>query len=107
MMTDNDLRGALKRRQPPDGFAERAMGRAARGRRTRSSAWVAFALAASMVLAAGGAQIVLHQREVAAERAAEKLTLALRITSDTLRDVQEKVLITSQRVENLHDDPAR
>jgi hypothetical protein len=104
MITDRELHNALGRREPPDGFTERTLARIARPQPSRRSAWVAVGVAASLVLAFGATHIVLHQQDADARRAAEKLTLALQITSEKLQDVQHKVFITSQRVENLHDD---
>jgi hypothetical protein len=117
MTSENDLREALKRQQPPEGFAERTLaGVRARanaedgppasiavrhpGRRPmRASAWAA-AVAATLAIAAGTAHVVNQQREADARLAAEQLTLALRVTTDTLHDVETKVFLTSQRGES-------
>jgi hypothetical protein len=52
------------------------------------------AAAASIVLAiaVGTTQYREHQKETQARKAAEELTLAMRITSDTLNQIQSKLV---------------
>lgn len=123
MTSENDLREALKRQEPPEGFTERTLARlradvensaasspprARDPRPTRAPAWAAAGVAATLAIAAGAVQIVNHQHDADARRAAEQLTLALRVTSDTLRGVETRVFLTSQRGENSHDhQPSR
>jgi len=101
--TDDDLRKALRHREPPAGFAERTLTRVrrqdeARIPQAKSSpagrwlAWAGFALAASITVAVGGVQFRAHQKEAQAKKAAQELTLAMRITSDALREVQNKIV---------------
>ena len=104
MIDDQDLRRALGRREPPAGFAERTMARLhARGAKAapaprQSWRWMAAGLAASLVLAAGIGEVVSHRRDAQARKSAEELTIALRITSEKLTEVQAR-LGHRQRVE--------
>ena len=101
--SDDDLRKALQHREPPEGFAERTLARV--GRREDATTpqsksvpggrwigWTGFAIAASIVVVVGGVQFRAYQKEAQAKKAAQELTLAMRITSDTLREVQNKVV---------------
>ena len=99
-VSDADLRAALKRREPPDGFAERTLARINQAPPSRPPArapfrqwtgWAALAAAASIALAVGGAEYRAHQKEAEGRKAVQELTLAMRITSDTLREVQNKL----------------
>ncbi|HSB13376.1 MAG TPA: hypothetical protein VLE22_02890 [Bryobacteraceae bacterium] len=98
---EDELRQALQRHSPPEGFADRLLAKAARrparaeGRRNRRAfGWYAWrwASVAAVVLAmiAG----VRYQRIEAARgmAAKEQLVLALRITAAELQFAQEKVL---------------
>jgi hypothetical protein len=97
--SDADLRDALQRREPPDGFAERTLARIKQAPPSRQPRapfrpwrrWAALAAAASIVIVVGSAQYRAQQKEAAARKAAQELTLAMRITSDTLREVQNKL----------------
>jgi hypothetical protein len=46
-----------------------------------------------MTVAVGGVQFRAHQKEAQAKKAAQELTLAMRITSDALREVQNKIVV--------------
>lgn len=93
---DDELRQALRREEPPPGFAGRVLARvesAERGRRWWAwprLSWAA-ALAATLLLTAGIE--FQHQRHVRAEgeRAKEQVMLALRITGSKLQFVKEKI----------------
>jgi hypothetical protein len=105
MIDDQDLRRALGRREPPAGFAERTLARlrarganAPRPQPKPSWRWLAAGLAASLVLAAGISEVVVQRRDVQARKSAEDLTIALRITSEKLNEVQAR-LGHRQRVE--------
>ena len=109
MHLEDDLRRALNRQPPPDGFAERVIAEVERNSRiaplgftarTRRSGadfyspavrWLA--AAAAVILVAGGtAQFYEHQRNVAeAKRVEAEIRLALQITSETLARVQAKL----------------
>ena len=101
--SEDDLRKALRHREPPAGFAERTLTRVHRQNEARPSqakssptgrwlAWTGLAIAASMTVAVGGVQFRAHQKEAQAKKAAQELTLAMRITSDALREVQNKIV---------------
>ena len=94
---ERELREQLQARPAPEGFANRVMARVpkrpARPRWFRFPApvwqWgIAALLIAGVVLGGIGRE---RQQRIAGERAREQVLLALRITSSTLRDVQQKV----------------
>ena len=101
MIDDQDLMRALTRRAPPEGFAERTLARVASARNETANAgrrrwtpflWTAAAtLAACLVMLTGVAEFRSSERDAAGRRAAKQLTLALRITSERLQDVQQKL----------------
>jgi hypothetical protein len=86
---DDELKIALRREEPPPGFAERVLARADFPRRRR--AWWAAAIAAAILLAAGVE--FEHQRRLRAdgEQARARVMLALRITGSKLQFIKEKV----------------
>jgi hypothetical protein len=99
---DDELRNALRREEPPQGFADRVLQRAARGqvqqRQTSRTDWPfrRWAAAAAIVAAlAGGFQYreVRQEREerVKGEAAKEQVIQALRIAGSKLQVVQAKV----------------
>lgn len=116
--SEDDLRAALKRKDPGPEFTQRVMARLnerdARNAPTRArSGWrlgwlrigPVLAAAAIVLMLLGGAwvgyqsyqqhqieaQIKKHQQEVAEEHAREQTILALRITSEKLNHVLQKV----------------
>lgn len=103
-MQEDDLRRALRRREPSEGFAGRtlqrirvedARGDERGGRRSpsRIRAWVAvgLAVAASAVVTIGVVREENARHEAEARAAARNLEVALQITSETLQLVQMKV----------------
>ena len=90
MDLEEQLRGALARKAPPDGFAGRVT---ARARMTKSSAprWAA-AAAVLVTLAGGGAAYRRHQGEVAKEQ----VMTAMKITAVKLHRIQTHVLEVRQ-----------
>jgi hypothetical protein len=100
---EDELRKALRRESPPDGFAGRVLSRSAQAvsakhhRRwsvlfgTRRLRWAA-AAAICMVLAGAGLDYWNQQKERARGEAAKaQLMLALRITGSKLQFVQQKI----------------
>jgi hypothetical protein len=87
---DDELKQALRRHEPPEGFADRVLAAVpARSARRILPRW--FAAAAAVVLIAGGAGYE-HRRQVReGEQAKEQVMLALRITGSKLKIVKEKV----------------
>jgi hypothetical protein len=102
---ERELGKALERVEPPAGFAERVMARAAAAERTKERmAWTwlglfqapalrwAATIALCVVLVAGGIFVRREQvRRERGERAKEQLMLALRITGSKLQIAQASV----------------
>lgn len=96
---EDELRNALKRKQPPEGFAERVIQKAAEEPRgswfevftKRGLRWAA-AGAVCLVMAVVGARYFQeYEAHVQGEEAKEQLMQALRITADKLQFAQLKV----------------
>ncbi len=96
---EDELRNAMRREEPPEGFAERVLARASEKRQSvwtgvfasRQLRW-ALAGALCLVLVVSGVEYKRAKEERArGEAAKEQLMLALRITADKLQLVQEKV----------------
>jgi hypothetical protein len=93
MKLENELQAALRRKEPPPGFADRVLARvpsAPVGRPRRT--WVRWfaAMAASLLLAGGGLEYRHYQR---GERAKAEVLLAVRIAASKLNQAQKKVLM--------------
>lgn len=96
---DDELRNALRREEPPAGFADRVIERAARGRaqhRQANRPFVRWAAAAAIVAALGGGvqyRVAQKEREerLRGEAAKEQVVQALRIAGSKLQLVQAKV----------------
>lgn len=101
---DDELREALRREEPPEGFAERVLARAAaEPDRQGWWAWLSalfrmprvrwVAVTAALFLAVlSGLEYQRQQRLLAeGERAKEQVLLALRITANELQQVHHKV----------------
>ena len=87
---DEELRRALARQEPPDGFAERVMARRARAP-WGTRRWLA---AAAMVVVVAGAAGVW--REHRGNQAKQELLLALRLASAPVHHVQSEIRGISQ-----------
>ena len=106
-MTDmnDDLRRVLRRVEPPAGFAERVLARAAGGGAPAMAAHQAaprvvpggpllrWATAAALAIAvtSGGVWYRAEQRQAQGEEARREVLIGLRIVSDKLQSVQLKV----------------
>jgi hypothetical protein len=105
-MTDmnDELRRALRRVEPPAGFAERVLERAASGKAPAAARQatarvllrgplVRWATAAALAIAVttGGMWYRAEQRQAQGEEARRQVLLGLRIASDKLQSVQLKV----------------
>lgn len=111
-MQDADLRRALERREPGEGFADGVLARIRAGEvaaappksPVRARAWVAAALAfaASLVVVVGVTREESARRDAEARRAAERLETALQITSNTLQHVQMRVSHIGEDHEDSH-----
>jgi hypothetical protein len=111
---DDQLKRALRRCEPPEGFAERVMARlnqepsfAARAIRTLwprpSLRWAAVAAVVAVAATGIGYQIHERQEEAEAKAAKQQVMLALRITGNKLRVAKQRVKAVetgTQKVEN-------
>jgi hypothetical protein len=91
------LRGALRREEPPAGFAERVVRQATRLPAPRWAPrllWAAAALAATLVVTVSIAE---QYRRRQAEEAGRKAVAALRIAAEKLDAARAKVLMHNQR----------
>jgi len=98
MNLEHDLKHALRRESPPDGFAQRVMQRleeteatAADAPRRRPVWWRAAAASVTLGLVLGGYathKAVEHRR---GEHAKEQVLEAMRITSEKMRYAQQEV----------------
>jgi hypothetical protein len=108
MDADDELRNALRRVEPPAGFAERVLRRAAdrrappfatrRGPMSRvpggpMARWARWATAAALAVAVTGAvwYRAEQRREAQGEDARRQVLIGLRIASSTLQQVEAKV----------------
>jgi hypothetical protein len=96
--SDDDLRQALRRQDPPEGFAERVLAKAGRLDAERQPArWyvavAAAAVLAGMIVAAGTGVRVYQWRTHQADglRAKEDVMRALRVTSEKLGAARTQV----------------
>jgi hypothetical protein len=95
MNLDDELRSALKRREPPAGFTDRVAARARVTRAESVSTWrrtlqwaTACAVATVLLVGAGGE----YRRRQEGERAKEQVVLALRMAGSRLSFAQRMVL---------------
>src|SRR6266498_1506758 len=100
---DDNLREALRRREPPDGFARGVLARVRNledpSKPSFMRRWiVAASVAAVLFLTVSVSVYREHLRRVEGERAKEQVMFALRLTGSKLRSVQEHV---QQRTINL------
>jgi hypothetical protein len=95
MDIERSLQAALRPVDPGADFAAGVMARIAveqQARRRRARWQMPLALAASLIVAAVGLQIVMQQREAQRiETARRQLALALEITSSQLNQLQQKL----------------
>jgi negative regulator of sigma E activity len=89
---EDDLKKALARVEPPEGFTERLAARiAALPRRNRPTLYWRWAAIAATVTVLFSSLAYQHQRQVQGEAAKEKLLVALRITSSKLQHTQQRI----------------
>jgi hypothetical protein len=95
-----ELRQALQRREPPEGFAERVLQRAESAPPLRAQVprfrllWPAAALAAAtaLVLSISSEYRAVQERQTQEEQAGQQVIQALRIASEELNIARNKVL---------------
>ncbi|MBX9599498.1 MAG: hypothetical protein K2X35_00785 [Bryobacteraceae bacterium] len=93
---EKELSNALRRVEPPEGFAERVAARAARDKVTVMKPrphWTRWAAAACLVIigAAGGERYYQKRQAERAENARDQLLIALRLTGAQLDAVRQQV----------------
>ena len=91
---ERNLRDALARRPPPEGFAGRVLARTAdSGLHRGSRRWVRWALAAVAILVLTAGLFIRSDRieRVRGEQAKQEVLLALRVVGRTLNQVEERV----------------
>jgi uncharacterized protein HemX len=104
MTLEQELRRALKRKDPPSGFDDRVLARIAKGESvdiaTARRAWarVSLPIAASVLLAFGATYYLQQQEQrqqrenqAQTEQAARDVVLALQIASETISAAQARV----------------
>jgi hypothetical protein len=98
---EDELRTALLRREPPEGFADRVMARVPERRRLWNSwshSWLAAAAALLIAMLGGGAYEYHRAQRIRqqAEQAKAELVIALEIASEKLQNTKAKVLKVSK-----------
>ncbi len=86
---EQELRSALRREEPPAGFAARVVART----ESHWRRWTAAGIAACLLLSAGG----FEYRQYAGRKAKDQLLLAIGIAGSKLNIAQKKVFDLSQR----------
>src|SRR5206468_7135580 len=89
---ENELRAALRRKQPPDGFALR-VARASVKTAPWRTGWIAGAIAACLLLSTGA----FEYRQYQGRKAKQQLLLALEITGSKLNLAEQKISDWSRR----------
>jgi len=84
---EDQLRQALRRREPRDGFASRVAREASGSRLPRAARWVGAAIAASLMLAVGG----IEYQRYRGEKAKEQLMTAVEITAEKITLVRRNL----------------
>jgi hypothetical protein len=84
---EHDLRSALRRREPPAGFASRVVARTGSNAAPNWRGWLAAAAAACVLLTAGG----VEYRRYEGREASRQLLVALEIAGSKLNIAQEKI----------------
>ncbi|MBI1790466.1 MAG: hypothetical protein HYR60_23275 [Acidobacteria bacterium] len=90
---EDQLRSALRRKQPPAGFEDRVMSRVGPRRSLTGWRWATAAIAASLMLSVGG----YGYRQYQGYRAKQQLMLALEITGSKLALAERRIDQLSQR----------
>lgn len=94
---EHDLRRALKRVEPPAGFADRVMTRLPE--RRFGSRWLVGAVAAGLAIIStvGGIEHHRHERRVEAERTERQVAFALSLASEKLDHAMNRVNVRLRR----------
>ena len=94
---EEELRNALRREDPPLGFAHRVMARTPNSASSRQNRWVAAAVAACVLLTASA----VEYRQYEGRKAKQELLLALGIAGAKLNVAQQKIFDLNRRT--IHD----
>jgi len=95
---EEELKRALARVEPPDGFADRVMARTTTGRRQSWHRWYG-AIAATMALVFTGEVVYQrHLEHVRAEDAQKQLVFALHLTAEKLAAINHRLKVSSSTV---------
>jgi uncharacterized protein HemX len=94
---EDELRAALRRQEPPAGFLDKVVARARPQGNTSRKGWIATAIAACLLLGAGG----FEYRQYEGRKAKRELLLALHIAGSKLNIAQQKVFDLNRRT--IHD----
>jgi hypothetical protein len=94
---EEELRNALRREDPPLGFARRVMARTPDRAAPHRSSWIAAAIAACVMLTAGA----IEYRQYEGRKAKRELLQALEIAGAKLNVAQQKIFDLNRR--NIHD----
>ena len=86
---EEELRDALKRKEPAKGFTERVLRQVPRKPAVWARSWASLAVAASLF--AGVFGVMRYEEHRKGEQAKEQLMLALRITAKTFDTVERKL----------------
>jgi len=97
--SDDELRDALKRRDPPAGFAERVLAKTRQiDDESQPIGWSWMMAAAAMLVVTAGTALYQEQaRRSEGERAKREVLQALRITGEKLRTVHAQVQEIQER----------
>lgn len=98
---EQDLKKALKRREPSDGFTARVLARASQQDRPKPTpgggflqrlrSWRLIPVLAGALVITGGIAYQQHEREARGEAAKKQLILAMRIAGSKLHDAQLRI----------------
>lgn len=90
---ERELRLALGRQDPPEGFASRVMARIGSKAAPGWRAWIGAGIAACFILSAGG----FEYRQYRGRKAGQELLLALEIAGSKLNIAQQKISELNRR----------
>jgi len=96
---DRDLRESLRPRQPPADFAANVLARTREPEVRPPYRWRWLAVAAVILLMAGGITFIREQRRRAeSEHAKQQLLMAFRITGSKVREMQSRLSAVQERI---------
>ena len=93
-----ELRSALRREQPPPGFAGRVLVRTGVRSGPRRSSWIAAAIAACLVMTMSG----FEYRQYRGRKAKQELLMALEIAGSKLNMAENKLNLAEKKISALN-----